>query len=169
MIRLLLKKASPERREYCLVAHGLWQYYSRVTEILQQDSIRDNVILRIDTVVPRIQELFNISKTEKMESRVEDLLQGLIRPLLRPHSEMISADQAFELTGSALSALIKNPSPYLCDAAVTILKVDDLLEKLIAHEQFDDGQLAIVETELPRPRYGQGGDRQTRPNVLPLS
>lgn len=144
LIVLLLKAETPERHEYHAVLSTIQAYTFRLRDVFQDEETRDDILLHVDRVLPRLQRVFETMKSISLHGDVpENLFQGIVSPLLDPEIGILSLDQAFHLAGAALPVLLNkpSPSPYLHYVADMVLGFEGLLEMLIAHGAYSTALL----------------------------
>lgn len=153
-VSLLLESKNPSYQQYVTVASSLVHHASQIRTIFRRESTTDSIFLHLDRVIIRLEELFRILNVEDVTEELADAVcQGLFLPLLQKQDNIASLEQVTRIAGSLLPIILIYPSFNLKLIVKSVLQVDGLLERLVAHEKYSDvikDKLTLKNTFLDR-------------------
>lgn len=133
---LLLQASEPGHHEYRHVLSNIDRYYIRLETGMQNEAVRDQVVLNPGRALSRLEKCFDtLRKEKKLSARVaEAIFKSVVSYLVNSPDHELSPQQAVQLVGSALPIIVEYPGAYLQLVANLLLTYEHLFEQLIADE-----------------------------------
>ena len=139
LLAFLSQESPPSHLEYSTTALSILSYSSDLLRIFHDQSTRDLVLLHAERVLPRLEKLFKALQATQLSPNVsEELVKGLVLPLIQGNDQPVTVDQAFSLVGSAIPIIAKISPSCFGKAAEILIKFDGLLERLFSHERYSE-------------------------------
>jgi hypothetical protein len=135
---LLVQDAELGLHEYNHALSSIGNYYHRLHDDMEDESVHDQIVLNPNRALRRLQKCFEILRTKNLSAPVSgELFKSLVQPLIPPRDTILTIMQCVDLVGSGLPLVTRHPSsPYLHQLASTLLPIAHLLDILIAHEKY---------------------------------
>lgn len=133
---LLLQASDPGHHEYRYVLSNIDKYYMRLETGMQDEAVRDHIVLNPGRALSRLERCFGILRKEKKLSAqvAAAIFKSVVSYLVNSPDHELSPQQAVQLVGSALPIVVEYPGAYLQLVANLLLTYEHLFEQLIADD-----------------------------------
>lgn len=133
---LLLQKSEPEHHEYRHMLASIDKYYTRLQAGMQDEAVRDQIVLNPAQALARLNKSFDTMRKEKKLSVqiAEEIFKSIVASLVNSPDNILSLQQSVQLVGSALPIIVEYPGTYLQLVADLLLAYEGLFEQLVADE-----------------------------------
>lgn len=136
LCELLLRQSEPGLHEYHHFLSSIDKYYTNLHVGMQNEALRDQIVLNPDQAVTRLQKSFSILKNQKLSAPIiEEIFKSVVNSLVDSPDNILSIQQSAQLVGSVLPIVVKHPGAYLRLVANLVLAYDGLFERLVADEK----------------------------------
>lgn len=137
LFTLLMQKSEPGLHEYNHLLSNIDKYYTRLEAGMQNEALRDQILLNPKRTISRLQKTFNILQDRKLSAAVaEEIFKTIVKTLVNSPDHILTREQAIQLVGTSLPVITRYPGAYLQLVADLLFAYEGMFEYMVADDKY---------------------------------